>query len=67
MDKECVDECVELYDIFESETCGSGSAAAAEGSSPSALASDSSAGQKCTDAAVALESKLGPGVREAVV
>lgn len=56
VDKECVDECVELYDICEAENCGSGSAAAAaEGSAASALALGS-ARQKGMDAA-ALESK----------
>ena len=37
VEKECVDECVELYDVYEAEKC-SDSAAAAEGDAKRAAA-----------------------------
>jgi hypothetical protein len=31
VEKDCVDECVELYDVYEAEKCGDSAAAAAKG------------------------------------
>ena len=54
VEKECVDECVELYDLYEAENGGGSSAAAADDDAAAAPAPESGVSKKGKERALAL-------------